>query len=74
MKRKLAGIALLLTGVLAIIYTGFTFSAAPRIINLGLVKINTETDASIQLLPIFGIIMLIAGIMKIFPKIKAENI
>ena len=66
-RAKTVGVILIIIGVMLIVYTGFAFVVNGGILDLGVIKINTEVDHSIQYLPLTGVIMLVGGFMKIIP-------
>ena len=72
MKTKTTGIALIVIGILMIIYTGFNFKTTEKIADLGPVKITREKNNPIQWSPIVGGVLLIAGIVVLVTSKKSS--
>ena len=61
--QKSIGIALIVIGVLMIIYTGFNYVTTEKVVDLGPLKINTEKNHPVQWSPIVGVVLLVGGIV-----------
>ena len=59
---KLAGIILIVLGVLALVYGGFTFQEKKQDAQLGPVQISHTEDHSVPIPPIVGGVLIVAGI------------
>ena len=59
---KTMGFALIIIGIIMIIYTGFNFVTTEKVVDLGAIKINKEVNHPIQWSPIFGAVILLSGI------------
>lgn len=60
-------------GLIMMIYTGFNFVTKEKVVDLGPIEINKETNHPVQWSPIIGAVLLVGGIV-IFAtskKIKA---
>ena len=57
------GIILLVTGIIALIYTGFTFTTKEKVVDLGPLEINKEKKHKIGWPPIAGGILIVSGIV-----------
>ena len=60
---KKIGILLVVVGVLMIIYTGFNYVTKDKVVDLGPIEINAETNHPVQWSPIVGVILLVGGIV-----------
>jgi len=56
---KSLGIALATIGLIMMIYTGFNFVTKEKVVDLGSIEINKETNHPVQWSPIVGIVLLI---------------
>jgi uncharacterized membrane protein YidH (DUF202 family) len=61
--QKSIGIALIVIGVLMVIYTGFNYVTTEKVVDLGPLKINTEKNHPVQWSPIVGAVLLVGGIV-----------
>ena len=64
------GIVLVAIGIIALIYTGFTFTSKEPIIEAGPIEISKEKKHSISWPPIAGAVLLISGIALIITNKK----
>lgn len=62
---KSLGIALVAIGIIALIYTGFTFTTKEKVIDAGPIEISKDKKHSVNWPPIAGGILLVAGIVLI---------
>ena len=58
----LAGIVLIVLGVLALIYQGVTYTTRENVFKLGPIEANREERKTIPLPPVVGGIALVAGV------------
>jgi hypothetical protein len=58
----LAGIVLIVVGVLALVYQGITYTTRENVFKLGPLEANKEERKTIPLPPVVGGIALIAGV------------
>jgi uncharacterized membrane protein HdeD (DUF308 family) len=58
----LAGIALIILGVLALAYQGITYTTRERVIDLGPLKASVDKEKNIPLPPIVGVLALAGGV------------
>jgi drug/metabolite transporter (DMT)-like permease len=63
MSKRPLGIALIIIGVIMIIYTGFNYVTTEKVVDLGPIKINSEKNHPVQWSPIVGVVLLIGGIV-----------
>ncbi len=62
MKFKTLGVVLAIIGILMIIYTGFSYITKDKVVDLGPIEINKETNHPVQWSPIVGVVLLVGGI------------
>jgi hypothetical protein len=62
---KFAGILLIVLGVLALMYQGFSYTKQDKVVDIGPVEVNKETRKTIPLPPIVGAVALVGGIVLI---------
>jgi hypothetical protein len=60
---KLAGILLIVLGVLALAYGGFSYTKREKIVDLGPIQATAETEETVPLPPILGGLALAGGIV-----------
>ena len=65
MQTKIAGIALIVIGILMIAYTGFNYVTTEKVVDLGPIQINQEKNHPLRWSPVVGAILLIGGILVI---------
>ena len=63
---KLAGIALIVLGVLALVYQGFTYTETKQDAQIGSLKIQHNETETVPLPPIVGGIFIAAGVATLF--------
>jgi drug/metabolite transporter (DMT)-like permease len=57
------GIAIIIIGVLMILYTGFNYVTTEKVVDLGPIKINAEKNHPVQWSPVVGVVLVIGGIV-----------
>ena len=58
---KITGIVLILAGVIALVYGGFTYTTTKKAVDMGPVQINTKHNHSVPLPPVLGVIAIVGG-------------
>ena len=58
----LAGIVLIVLGVAALAYQGFTYTSRETVIDLGPLKATADTKKTVPIPPIAGIVAVVAGV------------
>jgi len=58
---KIVGVLLILAGVAALIYGGFTFTTQKKAVDMGPVQINKTEHHSVPLPPLLGVVAIIGG-------------
>jgi len=66
----LAGVALIVLGVLALAYQGITYTAREKIIDLGPLKASVDKEKSIPLPPIVGVVALAGGVVLVIAGVR----
>lgn len=61
--QSILGIILIVLGVIAFAYQGFTYTTTEKAVDLGPIQINTEREHTIPLPPIVAGIALVGGIV-----------
>ena len=60
--QSIVGILLIILGVIAFAYQGFSYTTTEKAVDLGPIQINTEREHTFPLPPVVGGIALIGGI------------
>jgi len=60
---KTFGIFLAAVGLIMMIYTGFNYVTKKKVVDIGPIEINKETNHPVQWSPIVGAILLVGGIV-----------
>ncbi len=60
--RTILGIALLIVGVLALAYQGFSYTVPKKAVDLGPIQVTRQERHTVPLPPILGALALIGGI------------
>ena len=60
--KSMLGIALLVLGIVALAYQGFTYTTQKKAVDLGPIQVTREEKHTIPLPPILGTVALVAGI------------
>lgn len=63
MKIKTLGVVLVAIGILMIVYTGFSYVTKDKVVDLGPIEINAETNHPVQWSPIVGVVLLVGGLV-----------
>ena len=59
---KLAGIILIIIGVLALVYQGITYTTTKKDVDLGAIQIQHQEEHSIPFPPIIGAVCIAGGV------------
>lgn len=62
---KPLGFTLIVIGIIMIAYTGFNYVTTKKVVDLGPIEINKETNHPVQWSPIVGVVLLVGGIVVI---------
>ena len=60
---KLIGVALIVLGVVALVYEGITYTTSEKVIDLGPLKAEVERKKTIPLSPPVGVVAVAGGIV-----------
>ena len=71
--QKTSGIVLIIIGIIMMAYTGFNFVITEKVVDLGPIEINKESNHPIQWSPIIGAILLVVGSVVILSDKKSVN-
>jgi uncharacterized membrane protein YidH (DUF202 family) len=58
---KIAGILLIIFGVAALIYGGFTYTSQKKVLDIGDIHVNRTENHTLPLPPILGIVAIAGG-------------
>jgi len=56
-------VILIAVGIMAFVYQGITYTTREKVVDLGPVHVTTERTKTLPLLPIFGVIAGVSGIV-----------
>ena len=59
---KIIGICLIVVGVLALAFGGFSYTTRERVVDLGPLKVDADKEHSLPVAPIAGVAALVGGI------------
>jgi len=62
-SATIIGIALILLGVVALAYQGITYTSEEKIIDMGPLQATAQTETTIPLPPVLGVLALVGGIV-----------
>ena len=61
-SKSILGIALIVLGIIALAYQGFTYTVPKKAVDLGPIQVTKEEKHTVPLPPILGALALIGGI------------
>ncbi|HSC46300.1 MAG TPA: hypothetical protein VLC94_10725 [Candidatus Acidoferrum sp.] len=64
-SATLIGLALVVLGILALVYQGFTYTTHKKVVDIGPIQATKSEHNTIPLPPILGVIALIGGVVLI---------
>ena len=62
---RIVGVALIVIGVVALVYQGITYTTREKVLEVGPVEVRKETQRTIPLPPLIGVVALAGGIVLI---------
>jgi len=65
---KVFGIALIVLGLIGVLYGGFTWTRKDKVIDAGPIEVTAEKHESLPVPPIVGGILLVAGIVLVVKR------
>ena len=63
MQTKTLAIVIIILGLIMMIYTGFNYVTTEKVVDLGAIQINKQTNHPVQWSPIIGGILILGGIL-----------
>ena len=60
--RMLLGVALIVIGVIALVYQGFTYTTHKKVLDIGPIQATKEEHQTIPVPPVIGVIAVISGV------------
>ncbi len=60
--RTLLGVALIVLGVIALVYQGFTYTTHKKVLDIGPIQATKEEHQTVPIPPIIGAVAVISGI------------
>ena len=69
---KIAGICLIVLGVLALALGGINYTTRERVVDLGPLKVDADKQHSLPIAPIAGVAALVGGIVMVMAGSKSR--
>ena len=66
MSRSTGGIILIVLGVLALAYQGFSYTRREKVIDAGPIQVSADKEKTVPIPPILGALALAAGAVLLF--------
>ncbi len=63
---KIVGLVLVVAGLLALAFGGFSFTTRERVIDAGPLKVDANEEHSVPIAPIAGVAAVVAGVALVF--------
>ncbi|MDQ1407440.1 MAG: hypothetical protein QOG55_3069 [Acidobacteriaceae bacterium] len=60
--RTLFGVVLIVIGIIALVYQGFTYTTHKKVLDIGPIQATKEEHQTIPVPPVIGIIAVISGV------------
>jgi hypothetical protein len=70
--RTIIAIILIVLGIVALAYSGITYTTRERVVDIGPIHVNADKTRTIPLPPIAGALALIGGILLLVVKSKRD--
>ena len=67
---KIAGILLIIAGVVALIYGGFSYTSQKKAVDLGAIQIDRTEHHTLPVPPILGIVAIVGGGILVYSGAK----
>jgi hypothetical protein len=67
---RLIGVVLIVLGVAALAFGGFTYTTRDRVVDLGPVKVDADKQHNVPIAPIAGVAALVGGLVLVFSGSK----
>ena len=62
----IAGIVLIVLGLAALAYQGFTYTSRETVIDIGPIKATADTQKTVPIPPVAGVVAVVAGVALVF--------
>ncbi len=72
MKTKTIGLAMIILGIVMLLYTSFNYVTTEKVVDIGPIQINKEVNHPVKWSPIIGIILAVGGVVLIVASNKKE--
>ncbi|WP_338644859.1 hypothetical protein V5J73_08165 [Flavobacterium sp. KS-LB2] len=72
MKTKTIGLAMIILGIVMLLYTSFNYVTTENVVDIGPLQINKEVNHPVKWSPIIGIILAVGGVVLIVASNKRE--
>jgi hypothetical protein len=69
-----AGIALIILGIVSLVYRGITYTTREKIIEIGSLEATAEREKEIPLPPVLGVVSLVGGIALLVVAAKRSRV
>ncbi|MFV8373277.1 hypothetical protein [Flavobacterium sp. LB2P6] len=73
MKIRTIGIAIIILGIIMLLYTSFNYVTTEKVVAIGPIQINKEVNHPIKWSPIIGAVLAIVGVILIVASNKKES-
>ncbi|HTM63709.1 MAG TPA: DUF3185 domain-containing protein [Gammaproteobacteria bacterium] len=70
---NIAGIFLIVIGVLGLIYEGYTYTKHETVAQIGDLKVTADTKETVYISPIYGGVSLVAGVILVVISRRMSN-
>jgi hypothetical protein len=60
--KSMLGVALMVIGVIALVYQGFTYTTHKKVLDIGPIQATKEEHNRVPIPPVIGVIALISGV------------
>jgi uncharacterized membrane protein YidH (DUF202 family) len=70
---KIAGILLIIVGVAALVYGGFSYTSHKKALDLGAIEINRTEEHTLPVPPILGIVAIVGGASLVYFGVKGSR-
>jgi drug/metabolite transporter (DMT)-like permease len=67
---KIAGILLIIAGVVALIYGGFSYTSQKKAVDMGAIQIDRTEHHQLTIPPILGVVAIVGGGVLIYAGVK----
>jgi len=64
------GVLLIVAGLVALAYQGFTYTRREKVIDLGPIQATAERERTVPLPPVVGIVAVAAGVALVFAGVR----